>query len=130
MKPVGSSIFLFLSLLAVCQSTGAASQGIALAALSKQLATEKSKPDGSASEARCPDALVEFEGLSRTEIHRSLGSPDTFMLKTISPPKISEATYFIAPKALPGARGGGHPEVTFYFNESEQVLRAACKLSR
>jgi hypothetical protein len=130
MKLVDPSIFFFVGLLAVCQSAGAASQGVALAALSKQLATEKSKPEGSLSAAKCPDALVEFEGLSRIEIQRSLGGPDTFKLKTISPPKISEATYFIAPKSLSGARGGGHPEVTFYFNDSEQVLRASCTLSK
>ena len=121
---------LMLVLLGALHFTSAAGQTDALEALSKKLATEKSKPQGSLSQARCPEAPAEFTGLSRVEIHTSLGGPDTFKLKTISPPKISEATYFIAPKPLPGVRGGGHPEVTFYFNESEQVIRTACTLSR
>jgi hypothetical protein len=126
----GNSSYLFVALVAAFQSTSAAGQSVALEALSKQLAVEKSKSEGSKPAAKCPDALAEFEGLSRLDIHKSLGRSDTFKLKTISPPKISEATYFIAPKALQGARGGGHPEVTFYFNDSERVLRAACTLSR
>ena len=126
----GNSSSLFVVLVAACQSASAAGQYTALEALSKQLAIEKSKPEGSKSAAKCPNAIAEFEGLSRHEIHKSLGGPDTFKLKTISSPKISEATYFIAPKALQGARGGGHPEVTFYFNDSERVLRAACTLAR
>ena len=127
---LGNSSYLFVVLVAACQSAGAVGQSIALEALSKQLAIEKSKTNGSKSAAKCPEALAEFEGLSRVEIHKSLGGPDTFKLKSTSPPKISEATYFIAPKALQGARGGGHPEVTFYFNDSERVLTAACTLSR
>ena len=82
---LGNSSNLFVVLVAACQSASAAGQSIALEELSKQLAFEKSKPDGSKSAAKCPDVLAEFEGLSLLEIHKSLGGPDTFKLMTISP---------------------------------------------
>ena len=127
---LATSFRLFATLVAAWQSASAADQSSALSALSTQLATEKAKPEGAQSAAKCPNTLAEFKGLSRLDIHKSLGGPDTFKLKTISPPKISEATYFIGPKAPQGARGGGRPEITFHFNDSEQVLWAVCTSSK
>jgi hypothetical protein len=108
----------------------AAGENAALAALSKQLAAERTNLQGTSSESRCPDRLAEFVGLSRLQVHQSLGSPDTFKQRNFSPPTIAEATYFIAPKLSPGARGGGHPEVTFHFSASERVTEVTCALAR
>jgi hypothetical protein len=102
----------------------------ALEDLASRLAVERAKPQGTKSDAKCPADIKTLVGLTRKEIHLRLGGPDLFTLGTVSPPKITAATYFISPKALPGARGGGAPEVTFRFDEDERVIQAACTLSR
>ena len=118
------------AVLALAFSAAQADPLVALEELRAQLAAERAKTEGRKSEAKCPSDMKAFVGLTRMETHVRLGGPDLFTLGKVSPPKITSATYFISPKALPGKRGGGAPEVTFVFDDEEKVKDAACTLSR
>lgn len=116
-------------LLAVYGNSAAAEGSAALESLSRQLAAEKSKPQGARSESTCPEDTAELHGLSRAHLHKTLGAPDGFIPATISPPRISAVTYFISPKPHQGSRRGGHPQITFHLDPLEQVTRVTCSLA-
>jgi hypothetical protein len=84
------------------------------------LAHVRTLPQGSPTSYACPKDKDSLLGTSQSAIRKALGQPDYV---EFSP---SAWTYFFTRPVPPSQRGGGYPELTFYFGKQKAVTRVTC----
>ena len=77
-------------------------------------------PQGSPTSYACPKDKDRLVGTSQGAIRQALGGPDYV---EFSP---SAWSYFFTRAVPPNQRGGGYPELTFYFGKQKLVTRVTC----
>jgi hypothetical protein len=96
--------------------------------LGTQLNQVRALPTGTPTNLRCPEKLDIFTGIKKDKIYSELGEPDS----SYAPESDADEKwcYFFTSPIPSGRRGGGFPELTFYFNDKNLVERATCYYSK
>jgi hypothetical protein len=114
------------TLIAVSAALVFASQGALaeerslLKTLAHDLTQARNLPKGSPASYKCPKDKDSLVGTSQSAIRQSLGVADYV---EFSP---SAWSYFFTRPVPPSQRGGGYPELTFYFGKQQMVTRVTC----
>jgi hypothetical protein len=95
-----------------------------LDSLAAELRSLRTLPVGASSNARCPSDTARLVGLRKSQIRDALGEPDYIDRAGIT------WTYFFSSPIPAGQLGGGHPELSFVFETSDQVASVTCHYSR
>jgi hypothetical protein len=95
-----------------------------LDSLAKQLRELRALPIATPTKAKCPTDIESLLGLNQVHIQATLGKPDFVDSST------ARWTYFFASPLPRGQRGGGHPELSFTFGSTLQVVDVTCHYSR
>jgi hypothetical protein len=101
-----------------------------LAKLGRQLRHLRSLPAGADIGASCPENLSRFTGLQKKQIADALGAPDYTPEGKPQWRKSRQWCYFFTSPVPEGQVGGGFPELTFFFDHNERVVRTICHYSR
>jgi hypothetical protein len=95
-----------------------------LVSLGAELKLLRGLPVDARTHAKCPDELSRLNGLKQQDLSKALGDPDY-----IDKLERSWSYSFVSPRSK-RMRGGGFPELTFYFGVDTSVIRATCYYSR
>jgi hypothetical protein len=121
MRLVSSIILLLLAPLVQAQGNGSITL---LNNLGSQLRQLRAMPLGTPTDARCPENKESLVGTTQHVLQKELGAPD-FVNK-----QSSSWSYFFTSPVPRTQKGGGFPELRFYFSKSNLVASVTCYYSR
>ena len=116
----------------IAMNTSAESNSEALLkALSQELRTVRSLPQGTSTRARCPENGSVLVGVQKQALVAALGDPDFISPQNSNQPfLVATWTYFFTSPLRSDQRGGGFPELSFVFGPEGRVTSVSCHYSR